>query len=97
MFNLDLPIDINWELNNVCNLMCPQCGRNEIKNGVLQLNQDGSGNATNSLNDSDTSLEDFKIAFDNIGNVSTVRFYGHVSENVASKDFAKISEFKYPL
>ena len=93
MFNLDLPLDVNWELNNKCNLMCPQCGRNEIKDGVLQWKKDGSGNPTNTLNDSDTTVEDFKIAFDNIGNVGTVRFYGHVSENVASKDFAKISEF----
>ena len=93
MFDLTKPIDINWELNNICNLMCPQCGRNQIKDGVLQWKKDGSGNPTNTLNDSDTTLEDFKIAFDNIGNVGTVRFYGHVSENVASKEFAKICEF----
>jgi MoaA/NifB/PqqE/SkfB family radical SAM enzyme len=93
MYDLTKPIDINWELNNICNLMCPQCGRNEIKDGVLQWNKNGSGNPTNNLNDRDTSLEDFKTAFDNIGNVGTVRFYGHVSENVASRDFAKICEF----
>jgi MoaA/NifB/PqqE/SkfB family radical SAM enzyme len=93
MFDLTKPMDINWELNNICNLMCPQCARNKIKNGVLQLNQDDSGNAYNKLNDRDTSLKDFKIAFNNINNISTVRFYGHVSENVASKDFAKICEF----
>ena len=93
MFNLSEPISINWELNNICNLMCPQCGRNQIKDGVLQWKKDGSGNPTNSLNDMDTTLEDFKIAFNNIGNVGTVRFYGHVSENVASKDFAKICDF----
>ena len=33
MFDLTKPFDINWELNNICNLMCPQCVRNEIKNG----------------------------------------------------------------
>ena len=93
MFDLTKPIDINWELNNICNLMCPQCGRNQIKDGVLQWKKDGSGNPTNSLNDMDTTLEEFKIAFNNIGNVGTVRFYGHVSENVASKEFAKICEF----
>ena len=67
MFNLSEPISINWELNNICNLMCPQCGRNQIKDGVLQWKKDGSGNPTNSLNDMDTTLEDFKIAFNNIG------------------------------
>ena len=88
MFDLTKPMDINWELNNICNLMCPQCARNEVKNGILQWNQDD-----NTLNDSDTTLENFKIAFDNLGNVGTVRFYGNISENVASKDFAKICEF----
>ena len=37
MFDFSQPIWINWELNNICNLMCPQCGRNEIKNGIIGL------------------------------------------------------------
>lgn len=94
MYDLNKPIIINWELNNICNLMCPQCARNTIKDGVLQWKVDGSGQFSGTtLNDADNSLETFKIAFNNIGNVGKVKFIGSVSENVASKDFAKICNF----
>ena len=88
MYDLNKPISINWGLNNICNLMCPQCARNTIKDGVLQWKVDGTGNPGTTLNDADNSLETFKIAFNNIGNVDVVRFIGTVSENVASKDLA---------
>jgi MoaA/NifB/PqqE/SkfB family radical SAM enzyme len=93
MYDLNKPITINWELNNICNLMCPQCARNTIKDGILQWKVDGTGNPGSTLNDIDTSLETFKIAFNNIGNVDIVRFIGTISENVASKDFAEICNF----
>ena len=93
MYDLNKPISINWGLNNICNLMCPQCARNTIKDGVLQWKVDRTGNPGTTLNDADNSLETFKIAFNNIGNVDVVRFIGTVSENVASKDFAEICNF----
>ena len=49
MFNTTKALDVNWELNNICNLMCPQCVRNEIKNGKLQ-------HKIPNLNKIDTSL-----------------------------------------
>ena len=33
--DLNKPIDASFELNNICNLMCPQCGRNDIVDGKL--------------------------------------------------------------
>ena len=35
MFDFNKPLWMNWELNNICNLMCPQCRRNEIRDGEL--------------------------------------------------------------
>ena len=93
MIDLTKPIDINWELNNICNLMCPQCTRNTIKDGVLVWNEDCDGNPKTTLNTSEMSLEDFKICYNNIGNVGQVRFYGMVSENVLSKDYFDICKF----
>ena len=62
MFDFTKPFDINWELNNICNLMCPQCGRNEIVDGVLQKRTDNiPGGET--LDDRDNSLETFKKVF----------------------------------
>lgn len=86
MIDLSKPVNINWELNNICNLMCPQCARNTVKDGVLQWGE-------KILNNRDTSLEDFKTAFNNIDQVGNVSFYGTVSENVLSKDFFEINEF----
>ena len=86
MIDLNKPVSISWELNNICNLMCPQCIRNTVEDGVLQW-------AEKSLNSRDTSLEDFKTAFNNIDKVHMVKFYGNVSENVLSKDFFEINEF----
>lgn len=94
MFDFSQPIWINWELNNICNLMCPQCGRNEIKNGILQWRKEPAGSPTKTLNDVDNSLETFKKVFKNIGYpVDLIRFQGHVSENVASKEFIPICEY----
>ena len=70
MFDLTKPIDINWELNNICNLMCRQCGRNEIKNGILQWRKEPAGSPTKTLNDVDNSLDTFDkpiIFFDDYG------------------------------
>ena len=86
MIDLSKPINVSWELNNICNLMCPQCARNTVKDGVLQWTE-------KTLNNRDTSLEDFKIAYNNIDQVDFVNFYGTVSENVLSKDFFEINEF----
>ena len=93
MFAFTKPFDINWDLNNICNLMCPQCGRNEIVDGVLQKRTDNiPGGET--LDDRDNSLETFKKVFGNIEHsVRTVRFQGHLSENVASRDFLPICDF----
>tara|TARA_R100000234_G_scaffold48682_3_gene29149 strand:+ start:1450 stop:2436 length:987 start_codon:yes stop_codon:yes gene_type:complete len=93
MIDLSKPVDINWELNNICNLMCPQCARNEIKDGVLQWNKSGDGNPTESLNTSEMSLNQFVTCYNNIGNVGLVKFYGQISENVLSKDYLDICEF----
>ena len=73
--------------------MCPQCARNEIKDGVLQWNKSGDGNPTESLNTSDMSLNQFVTCYNNIGNVGLVKFYGQISENVLSKDYLDICEF----
>jgi hypothetical protein len=35
MIDLTKPVDASYELNNICNLMCPQCARNTIKDGVF--------------------------------------------------------------
>ena len=94
MFNLKKPLEINWELNNRCNLMCPQCGRNEIKDGKLQWRKWANGNPSYQLNDTDKSLETFKTVYNNIGYpVRVIRFQGHVSENILSKDFLPICKF----
>ena len=94
MFNLKKPLEINWELNNRCNLMCPQCGRNEIKDGKLQWRKWANGNPSYQLNDTDNSLETFKTVYNNIGYpVRVIRFQGHVSENILSKDFLPICKF----
>ncbi|SVC93258.1 uncharacterized protein METZ01_LOCUS346112, partial [marine metagenome] len=87
--------DVNWELNNKCNLMCPQCGRNEIKDGVLQWRKAGTGDrGKNSLNTVDNSLDTFRKVYNNIGfPVRTIRFQGHLSENILSKDFLPICKF----
>ena len=34
--DLNKPIDASFELNNICNLMCPQCARNTVKDGILK-------------------------------------------------------------
>ena len=39
------------------------------------------------------SLEDFKTSFDNLGKVGLIKFYGTVSENVASTNFFDINEY----
>ena len=90
--DLTKPIDASFELNNKCNLMCPQCARNVIKDGVLQKNPDTSGNPLPTLDSHEISLDDFKTSFDNIGNVGMVKFYGTVSENIASTNFFEINE-----
>ena len=93
MFDLTKPFDINWELNNICNLMCPQCGRNEIVDGILQ-NRTENLQGAETLDDRDNSLDTFKKVFGNIEHpIRTVRFQGHVSENVASRDFLPICDF----
>ena len=89
MIDLTKPVTVHWELNNICNLMCPQCSRNIVKDGVLQWNKD----LGITFNDKDNSLEDFKTAFNNIGQVNFISFYGTASENVLSKDFFEINEF----
>ena len=89
MIDLTRPVTVHWELNNICNLMCPQCSRNIVKDGVLQWNKD----LGITLNNKDTSLEDFKISFNNIDKVNFISFYGTASENVLSKDFFEINEF----
>ncbi len=87
MFNTTKPLDVNWELNNICNLMCPQCVRNEIKNGKLQ-------HKIPNLNKIDTSLMTFKVAYRNIKHpVRVIRFSGNVSEPVASKEFSEICKW----
>jgi len=93
MFDLSKPLDANWELNNICNLMCPQCSRNVIVNGVLQKRTDDIvGGKT--LDDTDNSLETFKKVWGNIQHpMRTIRFQGHLSENVASRDFLPICDF----
>ena len=58
--DLTKPIDASFELNNKCNLMCPQCARNEIKDGILQKNPDTSGNPLSTLDSHEISLDDFK-------------------------------------
>ena len=93
MIDLTKPIDASFELNNICNLMCPQCSRNTIKDGVLQKNPDTSGNPLSTLDDHQMSLDDFKTSFDNIGNVGLIKFYGTVSENVASSNFHEINQY----
>jgi len=91
--DLNKPIDASFELNNICNLMCPQCARNTVKDGILQKNPDTSGNPLPTLDSHQMSLEDFKTSFENIGNVNMVKFYGTVSENVASTNFFDINEY----
>ena len=67
--------------------MCPQCGRNVIKDGKLQWKYDD-------LNTVDTSLITFRAAYKNIRHpVSHIRFIGNLSEPVLSKDFLPICEF----
>ena len=86
MFDFNKPLWMNWELNNICNLMCPQCRRNEIRDGEL-VKKDGMDNR-------DNSLETFKKVYKNIGHpVGLIRFQGQLSENVASKDFLPICDF----
>ena len=93
MFDLSKPLDANWELNNICNLMCPQCARNEIVDGVLQKRtNDIAGGET--LDDTDNSLETFKKVWSNIEHpMRVIRFQGQLSENVASRDFLPICDF----
>jgi MoaA/NifB/PqqE/SkfB family radical SAM enzyme len=93
MIDLTKPVDASYELNNICNLMCPQCARNTIKDGVLQKNPDTSGNPLPTLDNYQMSLDDFKTSFDNIGNVGLIKFYGTVSENVASSNFHEINQY----
>ena len=84
MFDITKPLSINWELNNKCNLMCPQCVRNEIKDGKLQWK-------IPELNKIDTTLTTFKVAYNNIKHpIELIRFSGNVSEPTASKDFLDI-------
>ena len=63
MIDLSKPVDASFELNNICNLMCPQCARNEIRDGVLQKNPNTSGNPLPTLDSHQMSLEDFKTSF----------------------------------
>ena len=86
MFDFNKPLWINWELNNICNLMCPQCTRNEIVDGEL-IKKDN-------LDNYDNSLQTFMRVYENIGHrVSLIRFQGQLSENVASQDFLPICEY----
>lgn len=93
MIDLTKPINATFELNNKCNLMCPQCTRNTIVDGVLQKNPINGGNALPTLDDYQMSLDDFKTSFDNIGNVGMITFCGTVSENVASSNFHEINQY----
>ena len=58
MFDLSKPLWINWELNNICNLMCPQCGRNDIVDGKLVFKKSAAA-----LNNHENSLETFKKVY----------------------------------
>ena len=93
MYDQKKLLRVHVELSNKCNAMCPQCGRNEIVDGVSQKRTDNiPGGET--LDDRDNSLETFKKVFGNIEHsVRTVRFQGHLSENVASRDFLPICDF----
>ena len=58
--DLNKPIDASFELNNICNLMCPQCARNTVKDGILQKNPDTNSSWKNDKilkhNDIDVSV-----------------------------------------
>ena len=56
MIDLTKPVDASFELNNKCNLMCPQCSRNIIKDGELQKNPDTTGNPLSTLDSYEMSL-----------------------------------------
>ena len=86
MYDLTKSLDINWELNNICNLFCPQCVRNEIRDGKIQHRFP--------LNNIDTTLPTFKTAYKNIRHpVRVIRFNGNVSEPLASKEFLSMCRF----
>ncbi len=95
MIDLTKPVDASFELNNKCNLMCPQCSRNIIKDGELQKNPDTTGNPLSTLDSYEMSLDDFKASLDNLGKVGLIKFYGTVSENVASSNFFEINEYAF--
>ena len=95
MIDLSKPVDASFELNNKCNLMCPQCSRNTVKDGVLQKFPDTSGHPLSTLDSYEMSLEDFKTSFDNLGKVGLIKFYGTVSENIASSNFFEINEYAF--
>ena len=87
LFNTEKTLDVNWELNNICNLMCPQCVRNEIVDGKIQWKIDR-------LNTIDTNLMTFKVAYNNIKHpIRVIRFSGNVSEPLASKEFLEICKW----
>ena len=77
MIDLTKPVDASFELNNKCNLMCPQCSRNIIKDGELQKNPDTTGNPLSTLDSYEMSLDDFKAEFQKT--VSTLNFNLEIS------------------
>jgi len=80
------PLDINWELNNICNLMCPQCERNRIVDGLLVR--------ISNLNGWDNTLDMFVKQYENIKyDIERIRFDGEESESLSSADFLPICEY----
>ena len=89
MYNEKKPLKVHVELSNKCNAMCPQCGRNQIVDGKLQVKP--------TMQTGELILEDYKKIFDdkfyNNFHLDKVNFCGNRSDPSASKDLFEIIDY----
>ena len=91
MYNEKKPLRVHVELSNKCNAMCPQCGRNQIVDGKLQVKP--------TMQTDELVLEDYKKIFDDkfysTFNLEKINYCGNRSDPIASRDLHEIVEYAY--
>ena len=91
MYNNKKNILAHVELSNICNAMCPQCGRNYIDKETKELK------VRPNLNTGELSLEDYKKIFDDdfydYFKLGKVNFCGNRSDPITSKYLHEIIDY----
>lgn len=89
IFNSEKPISAHVELTDICNAMCPMCGRNYIENGELK--------SVSYFKNNELSYLDFTNIFDKHFfknfNFKRVNFCGNISDPLSSSYLIDIIKY----